>query len=114
RAPGLVPAGRVVDEQVGLIDLAPTLLDLVGLPPLPDAQGHSFARLLTGRGAPFEERPLMSTAFMGAESIRTRAYKYMKGKSGETYYDLAADPLEEHGRVNPEAKVVEGARAALA
>ena len=114
RAPGLVPAGRVVDEQVGLIDLAPTLLELVGLPPLPDAQGRSFARLVTGRGTPFEDRPLMSTAFMGTESIRTRAYKYIKMKDSETYYDLPADPLEQRGRLNPEAKVVEGARAALA
>jgi len=26
RAPGLVPAGRVIEEQVGLVDLTPTVL----------------------------------------------------------------------------------------
>ena len=31
-APGLLPAGRTVDEPVGLVDIAPTLLDLIGVP----------------------------------------------------------------------------------
>ena len=26
QAPGLVPAGRVIEEQVGLVDLTPTVL----------------------------------------------------------------------------------------
>ncbi len=33
RAPGLIPAGRVVGQPVRLIDVAPTLLDAVGIPP---------------------------------------------------------------------------------
>ena len=60
RAPGLIPAGRVVEEQVGLVDLTPTLLALLDVPAPDDVQGRSFARLLTDRGAPFEERPIAS------------------------------------------------------
>jgi arylsulfatase A-like enzyme len=43
RSPGRVPAGRVVEEQVGLVDLAPTLLRLVGETPPSSMQGRSFA-----------------------------------------------------------------------
>lgn len=37
-SPNQLPAGRQVDEPVGLVDVAPTLLDLVGLP-LPEVDG---------------------------------------------------------------------------
>lgn len=37
-SPGRLPADRTVDEPVGLVDVAPTLLDLVGLP-VPEASG---------------------------------------------------------------------------
>ncbi len=40
-------SGRRVTDQVGLVDLAPTLLDVAGLPPLEGAAGRSFAAALT-------------------------------------------------------------------
>ena len=47
--PGHITGGRRFDDPVSLIDLLPTVLDLVGLP-LPDVlQGHSLASLLLGR-----------------------------------------------------------------
>ncbi len=45
RAPGLVPAGERIGEPVALVDLAPTLLDLLGLPALSEAQGESLVAL---------------------------------------------------------------------
>ena len=44
-APG-VAAGRVVDRNVSLVDVAPTLLELVGAPPAPTFEGHSLVSLL--------------------------------------------------------------------
>lgn len=41
-------AGMRVKELVRLIDLGPTLLDLQKLPPLPHAQGESFAKVFDG------------------------------------------------------------------
>jgi arylsulfatase A-like enzyme len=113
RAPGLVPAGRVVEEEVGLVDLTPTLLDLVGVPAPPDVQGRSFARLLTGRGTEFAERPIASSALTASESIRTRAAKYVKTPQGELYYDLVADPLEQRSRTADDPAGVSAARALL-
>ncbi len=46
RLPGVVPAGHRVATPVSLIDVTPTILDLVGLPLLPGAEGRSVAPLL--------------------------------------------------------------------
>jgi len=48
RLPGGARAGERVSTPVGSIDIAPTLLDLAGAPPLPGADGSSFAPLLRG------------------------------------------------------------------
>ena len=47
-APGAA-AGRVVDEPVALIDVAPTVLDLGGLPAAPSFEGRSLRATLGGR-----------------------------------------------------------------
>ena len=49
--PGVVGPGRVVPTPVRTIDLAPTLLALLGAPPLPKAEGQSLVPLLEGRRA---------------------------------------------------------------
>ncbi len=48
RAPGLLPRGARVDAQVGLIDVLPTLLDLLHLPIPVHAEGRSLAALFHG------------------------------------------------------------------
>lgn len=40
--------GRLIETPVRLLDLAPTILDYIGLPPLPGAQGISLAAGLNG------------------------------------------------------------------
>jgi len=52
RGPG-IPAGRVLDGAVRLVDVAPTVTDLLGLPPMPAGMtGTSFAAHLPDGGAP--------------------------------------------------------------
>ena len=46
RWPGRVKAGRTCGSLVSMVDLAPTLLELAGLPAPPTFQGRSFGRLL--------------------------------------------------------------------
>ena len=49
RYPGLVAPGSVHSSMVNHIDLAPTLLDVVGLPVPSDMQGHSLKPILAGK-----------------------------------------------------------------
>jgi arylsulfatase A-like enzyme len=61
-SPGRIPAGLRIGGPVSLIDVAPTLLDLIGLPPLGPLDGESLSETLTGRGN-LEPRQLFAEAF---------------------------------------------------
>lgn len=75
----------------GMIDLAPTLAELVGLPPAPTWQGRSlFARERSGRAYVFE--PFSKFVFGMREGSRKIL---LNGTSGQPeLYDLAVDPAE--------------------
>ena len=96
--PGL-PAGRVVDPMVALRDVAPTILDLAGAPPLPGATGRSLAA--TARGRALERRPAhvetlatqLDWGWSPLLGLRTDGFKYVRAPRSELY-DLAADPGE--------------------
>lgn len=66
RWPGRVPGGRTVSDFIDGTDLAPTILEALGLPPLPGATGRSLLPLLasatSGRGEAARDR-----AFFGRE-----------------------------------------------
>lgn len=93
RVPGLAE-GRSIEQQVGLVDLKPSLLDLLDVPHDLRMQGRSFAPLM--RGEDFAELPAFSEASIvpGEGSVRTRDWKYIKMHGGEELYDLRADPRE--------------------
>ena len=55
--PGTIPAGSVVDIPMGMVDIPPTILDLMGLPPLDKNRGRSLAPAL--RGKTLQSRPLL-------------------------------------------------------
>ena len=80
--PGGVAAGREVDELVGNIDLAPTLLAAAGAPTGPEMQGRSFWPLLTGgdyqpRDALFIERNYHQR-YDPIRAVRTRRFHYIR------------------------------------
>jgi arylsulfatase A-like enzyme/Tfp pilus assembly protein PilF len=58
-----IPAGKTVARNVGLVDVAPTILDLAGLPPLPGADGRSLTPLLGGGKEPAVPDYEMETFF---------------------------------------------------
>lgn len=97
-APGVEP-GIVVSEQVSLVDLAPTLLDLGGAP-LDGVDGRSLLSLVRGE-APGEPRDVW---IVGTDAgrvsqlcLRRPPWKMLVHvESGEEeVYDLAADPREQ-------------------
>jgi arylsulfatase A-like enzyme/Tfp pilus assembly protein PilF len=94
-----LPAGRVVPGVVALRDVAPTVLDLLGLEPLPGTEERSvLRRIRDGRSAP-------SVAYLETLSgqfdwnmspilgLRGEDWKYVRAPTAELY-DLVDDPGE--------------------
>ena len=118
--PGIAP-GRVVDRNVSLLDVAPTLLELAGLPPEPAFEGRSLAplasepslwsRIFATKEAPREDVILELPATGSRWDLRAHARgivrestkllvsvarPYQKVEESTQIYDLAADPGESH------------------
>ena len=92
--PGLEP--RVVGEPVGLADVMPTLLDLLGLPAPPSA-GASLAPVLRRSAAEQRVRPLFSESDW---RVRLRSavvgdYHLIANPAATEIFDWRADPLEQ-------------------
>jgi arylsulfatase A-like enzyme/predicted Zn-dependent protease len=100
--PGLVPAGRVVSDPVRLVDVAPTILGLLGAPPLEAPHARSLVPLLEGRSAgsppPAYSETLLPKFYMNwapLRALRDGRYKLIEAPRPELY-DLATDPGESH------------------
>ncbi len=98
RLPGALPAGKTCDAFAATVDLAPTILDLLGAPPLAKAHGHSLRGLMAGQDAGpeavFGERadPKSPAA---ARMVRTRQWKLnLQPKGVRELFDLEKDPDE--------------------
>jgi arylsulfatase A-like enzyme len=104
RVPGMTP--RRVDEPASLVDILPTILELLGLPASTDLAGRSLVASMRGsaRGRPavLGEVRLHSPW----ESLETRAWKLLRSPASGTIrlFDLLADPTEQHdvARGHPE------------
>lgn len=114
RLPERVQPGTVVPQQVRLIDIAPTVLDLLRLPPALDIEGVSLLPLLEGRSLAFlpafaesaPYRPLFPEQkrihYSGTRGkwrmIRTERWKLIliPNPKGDLFelYELVADPAE--------------------
>jgi arylsulfatase A-like enzyme len=111
--PGALKEGEMVMEPVPSINIAPTILELVGAPPIPDAQGTSMAPFLKGdgelpRGPIFAENHDVPNGSLGGMAMITASmviegrYKLIFTMAPPTgidppkyqLFDLAEDPHE--------------------
>ena len=119
RGPG-VPAGQVLDRQVSLADLGPTVLDWAGIEPEPEVQGRSLLDLVeTGEGGDstayaevwYHDRAVLSRylrrslaagglapegyeTFLSHRVVRTPRFKYARRGSDLEPADWAANDSE--------------------
>jgi N-acetylglucosamine-6-sulfatase len=130
RAPGLSP--RSVDSMVLTVDVAPSLLELCGLPAPAGAHGRSWAAI--ARGLP---DPGWRTSFLyhynyekqfpytpNVRGVRTERWKYVRYPHGDggpdrhkaELFEVAADADEARNRIDDPAcsDVVRGLQAELA
>ncbi|MCG9894180.1 MAG: sulfatase-like hydrolase/transferase [Fimbriimonadaceae bacterium] len=73
-----------VEEMGEAVDLAPTLLELAGLPVPPELQGRSWAPRLLGR-ASGGVRDSALTEFRGWKTLRTDRFRYVVHQDGREY-----------------------------
>jgi len=111
--------GAVVDDPVSLVDIAPTVLDLLGLEQRPAMQGQSLVALLAGAPAPARPlyaetlSPRLSHGWGELRALYQGRWKYIHGPRPELY-DLAADPGELANLVAAEPALAERLQAELA
>jgi len=119
RLPGGVQGGRRVTEPVSVVDVLPTLMELIGEPLESAVDGISLVGAM--RGEPIEERLLFaefgSGARVWAKSVWNADWRYteIKDKKVRTaeLFDRRADPREENDVAAERSDVVETFRAAL-
>jgi choline-sulfatase len=103
RGPGIVGGGRI-DANVGLVDVLPTALDLLGVavPRGFQASGNSLAAALRGGAAPTPDSPqyaeslvpLLHFGWSDLRVLRRGSWKYVLAPKPELF-DLASDPHEQ-------------------
>ena len=108
RGPGL-PEGKVVNEQILAMDIAPSILDLCGAPPLANIQGKSWKALANGTESAWRtawfyeynyEKQFPYTP--NIRGLRTEEWKFIRYPHGDgspdrhraELYDLQKDPGE--------------------
>ena len=98
RVPALAPRARRIEARVSLLDVVPTLLELLAVAPPPGLQGRSLVPLLEGAAMP--PRPLFAEGFAfdaKLQAVVDGNWKAIRsqGTQALALYDLAADPGEQ-------------------
>jgi arylsulfatase A-like enzyme len=107
RGPG-IPEGKIVDHgPVMMMDVAPTLLDFIGLSVPRVMEGHSLAECWQGGDCPSRKEWWAYGLNHGNNRLAAAAgykwpYKWMwKRQMGKGAYNLAEDPWEEDDLLGP-------------
>lgn len=117
RAPHTYPAR--VDAPASLLDVAPTILQFLGIPPPREFQGRSLLEFLTqkmpGAARDVYSESLYSRNHFGCaplRSLRAGRYKYIEAPKPELY-DLLRDPTELHNLYAKETSIALSLRERL-
>jgi arylsulfatase A-like enzyme len=86
----------MIGQNVGLIDMYPTLSELCGLPAVAGQEGRSLVPLMKNPAKSWEY-PVLSTYLKNHHAIRTSTWCYIRYENGEEeLYDRIVDPDEIH------------------
>ncbi len=108
-----------IDDPVGLIDVAPTILQFLGLSQPASFQGQSALDVSAPRGSP-SSRAVYSESLYAHDkfgwaplrALRAGEFKYIDAPEPEIY-NLADDPGEEHNLIADHPAVAQALRARL-
>ena len=114
QCPDLFEGGTVVDKMVANIDIAPTVMEAMGLQKPPHMDGASFIDLARGKSIPWRDYflycyyweknfPQSPTVF----SLRSDKYKYTTYYGlwdTDEFFDIQADPMEQKNLIRDPAQ----------
>jgi choline-sulfatase len=108
-----------VSDPISLIDLAPALLEALGIPKPIEFQGRSLMRFFGSH--PADEQPIYAESMYARDhlgcsplrSVRIGKYKYVDAPKPELY-DLDADPGELHNRYDQNRMMARALKARVA
>ncbi len=116
RAPGLTIAAPRVDAQVRLMDVAPTVVEWLGLDELDQSEGVA----LTGHAAG-TRRATIWCALVGQDldgswliGLRNNGVKFMAAGGDERLFSVDDDPSEAHDLATEQPAIADQARSLLA
>ena len=117
----ILPTAKVINHQVGLIDIMPTLLDILGIQIKTEVSGISFLPMIL-KGKSHSSRIIFSELFTPVgepkstlKSLRIAGWKLIYNSSNEKYelYNLRADPQELNNLVEIKKEQFEFLKAKL-
>lgn len=83
------PVGQVVTDPVALLDVGPTVMDVLNLPAMEGCVGHSLRPLMQLETAPARVVP---TFLHDNAAVRCGQYRFIRYADGSTqFYDLSTD-----------------------
>jgi arylsulfatase A-like enzyme len=101
RYPEKIPSGRKIENQVRIIDIMPTVLDICGLPPSREQMGTSLLPLIRGNRTDAGLMSLSELYMKGHAqvSLRTNRWKVVFNHNTRKpyYFNLREDPEEQQG-----------------
>ncbi len=115
----IIRRGSLVSSLVRTADIAPTIVDLLGLSPLEGIQGQSLLPLITGTSKDLELTGYGESAEVLAfgssmiRSVREGPWKYIHKLEPELY-DVVADSREESNLASSRPDIVERLRVRMA
>ncbi len=112
--PGRIPKGKIEDRVVGLTDIAPTVLEMLGWAPLEKASGRSLLAGSEGERLCYGESEFVMHNYGWAPlyCLAGRRWKYIECPEPELY-DLRADPAEQKNVLAAEPEAAASLRARL-
>jgi arylsulfatase A-like enzyme len=112
RYPGRVPSGMRITAQSSLIDVLPTIVELIGLSPPKDIMGQSLVPLFSDRSPARDNLAVSELYSLGRRmiSFRRGASKLIQDEiTGRSWvYNLLEDPDELHPLRDVDSPLVQG------
>ncbi len=117
KLPGGAQAGTVSDSLVRTTDILPTVLDVLGMPPVEGLVGRSLRSAASGNSSAdvllAETDYPLRFGWAPLRAARSSSFKYIEAPRPE-FYDLKQDPGETQDRYEPWNPEVQRLRAILA